>query len=171
MNKKVLFQILSFTIYFCLLIVFVYECLQTGEKTGTQIKDVGDVIAGAGSQITGTTVENNAEFQKKVGKFVGHYMYFCLIGIASIVSYMTLTKIKDYYRIIIHVVTGFTFAFVTEFILEARTNGRSPLFSDVLIDTAGLLTLSIIYIIVYYIIKYRKSKKIYEPVNTSMIEL
>lgn len=171
MNKKVLFQIISFTIYFCLLAIFVYECLQTGEKTGTQIQNVGGAIADAGSQITGTTVENNAEFQKKVGKFVGHYMYFCLIGIASIVSYMTLTKIKDYYRIIIHIVTGFTFALITEFVLEARTNGRSPMFSDVLIDTAGLLTLSIIYIIIYYIIKIKKNKRVYNSADASMIEL
>lgn len=171
MNKKVLFQIISFTIYFCFLAIFAYECLQTGEKTGTQIKDVGDAIAGAGSQISGTTIENNAEFQKKVGKIVGHYMYFCLIGIASIVSYMTLTKIKDYFRIIIHITTGFTFALITEFILEARTNGRSPMFSDVLIDTAGLLTLSIIYIIVYYINKIKKNKQLKQEVDTSIIEL
>ncbi len=170
MNKKLLFQIISFSIYFILLAIFVYECLQTGSTTSGQIKDVGDAIAGAGSQITGKPIENTQEFQKKVGKFVGHYMYFCLIGLASIVSYMTLTKIRDYYRIIIHVVTGFTFAFITEFLLEAKTSGRTALFSDVLIDTGGLLTLSIIYILVYYIIKIKR-KHDYKLLDFNSIEL
>ena len=159
MNRRLIFQISSFIVYILFLSIFVYECLQTGTTTQGQIKDVGDVIAQAGSQISGTTVENTTQFQKFVGKFVGHYLYFCLLGLSSIIFYLSLTKLKSYYLIIIHFVVGISFALITEFILEAKTSGRTALFSDVLIDTSGLATLSIIYIIIYYIIKHKNNKK------------
>ena len=58
----------------------------------------------------------------------------------------------------IHFGVGFIFALATEFIAEAATSGRNASFVDVLIDSAGLLTFSGIYIIIYLLIKRKKRR-------------
>lgn len=142
-----------------MLIFFVYECLKTGAETSKQVGNVAKTVANIQEAVTNKPVVVDNEYKKTISKLFGHYGYFCLLGIVSILFYMTFTKLKPYIRFIIHAGIGIIYAFSTEFIAEAKTEGRNASIIDVGIDTLGLLTLSTIFIIVYYIVIINRKKK------------
>lgn len=154
--KKNIFQILFFIFYVALLIFFLYECFQPGDKAGSQAGFVAGIIARVQSFITGKEVIVDDAYRHLITKLVGHYGVFVLIGLFSILYHLTLDGFNKYVRIIIHFVIGIGFAFFTEFVAEAITSGRTASIVDVGIDVGGLITISLPISIIYLIVKSRK---------------
>ena len=92
-------------------------------------------------------MEMTDTFSTLVSKLVGHYGYFVVLGVVSIAFYLNIPKISKITAIILHFSVGFLFAFISEFVAERMTSGRHASMVDVLIDMAGLITLSILIII------------------------
>ena len=160
MNKKhLIIQIILFVLYLGMLIFFIYECFQNGNEAGRQAGWVSDTIAKILSKISGKEIVVDTHFKTLVSKLVGHYGYFCILGLISILFYMTFNKLKVYIRFLIHLSVGIAFALISEFLAEAITSGRNASIIDVLIDVGGLLTLSSIYILIYYLVNKQKEKK------------
>jgi len=159
-NKKLLFmQIVLLIIYLSMLAFFMYECFKTGEEASKQAAGVANVVADVQSAITQKPVVVDNNYKVLVSKLVGHYAYFCILGLVSILFYMTFKRLKPIFRIILHFGIGFIFALITEFVAEAITKGRNASIVDVFIDFGGLATISMIYIIIYYILRYKNNKK------------
>ena len=159
MNRYRVIQIVLLILYIGMLVFFTYECFQTGQKASDQAGNVAQVVASTQEKITGKPVTVDNEYKKTLSKLFGHYGYFCLLGLVSILFYMTLKRFRPYIRFIMHLAVGITFAFLSEFLAEALTEGRNASILDVLIDSLGLVTLSGIFMIIYYIIIYKKNKQ------------
>ena len=158
MKKIKIRTIIFFIIYLAMLIFFTYECFQDSNKAGSQAGFVSEILAKVLGFIRGKEVTIDDNFRYYVSKIIGHYSYFVILGTFSILFYMSLDRLKDYIRIILHFGIGITFAFLSEFIAEALTSGRNASIKDVGIDTLGLITVSVPYIIIYYIIIYKRKK-------------
>ena len=157
MNNKInLKQIILFIIYLGMLIFFMYECFQNGDSAGNQASIFSNIIAKIHGFFKGEEIIVDDNYRLVISKLFGHYGYFCVLGLVSILFYMTITRFRILWRFMIHFGVGFIFAIATEFIAEAATSGRNASFVDVLIDSAGLLTFSGIYIIIYIIIMKKR---------------
>ena len=157
--KKNVIQIIFFLLYAALMIFFLYECFQPGDKASGQAGWVAEILAKVQSFITGKEVVVDANYKLLVTKLVGHYGIFVLIGLFSIIYHLTLDGFNRFIRILVHFVIGVGFAFGTEFVAEAVTSGRTASIVDVGIDTLGLITLSVPIIIVYLIVILRRERK------------
>ncbi|MBQ9448937.1 MAG: VanZ family protein [Acholeplasmatales bacterium] len=157
--KKNIIQIIFFVLYAALMIFFLYECFQPGDKAGNQAGWVASIIAKIQGFFTGKEVIVDDHYRYLVTKLVGHYGIFVLIGLFSIIYHLTLDGFNRFIRILIHFVIGVGFAFGTEFVAEAVTSGRTASIVDVGIDTLGLITLSVPIIIVYLIVILRRERK------------
>ena len=58
-----------------------------------------------------------------------------------------------------HYVAGIGFAFISEFLLEGNTSGRTASIGDVMLDSGGFISISSILVIVYLIIYFVKKKR------------
>ena len=159
MNRLRIVQIILLILYLGMLAFFTYECFQTGASASKQAGNFANAVAKVEEAITKKPVVIDNNYRTMVSKLFGHYGYFCILGLVSILFYMTFTKLKVYIRFIIHLVVGISFAFLSEFIAEALTEGRNASINDVGIDTLGLITLSGLFIIIYYIVYFVKKKK------------
>ena len=158
-NKFMAIQIILAILYISMLAFFVYECFKNGEDASKQANGVAEVVANVQEAITKKPVEVDDHYRMVISKGLGHYGYFCFLGLVSILFYMTFKKIKLGFRILIHYTSGIVFAFLTEFVAEALTSGRNASFTDVLIDTAGLFTFSSIFLLIFFIYRYIKGVK------------
>ena len=159
MSRFRVVQIILLIIYIGMLVFFTYECFQTGTNASKQASGVAQVVANVQEAITRKPVVVDSNYKTLISKLIGHYGYFCILGLVSILFYMTLTGFKAYIRFIIHLAAGIVFAFLSEFLAEAITEGRTASIADVGIDILGLITLSGIFIMIYYIVVIHKKKK------------
>ena len=155
-------QITLAIIYIALMVFFVCKCLENGADSTESSQRVADATATVINGVAGSgTVDSQSEsFHSWVRKFIGHYSYFVLLGSVSTLFYLSLRKkVKDYLLLTISFSVGFIFAVISEFLLEAKTLGRTGSWSDVGIDYLGFITLSIVIVFIYYLIKFKKSRK------------
>lgn len=159
MNRLRIVQIILLILYLGMLAFFTYECFQTGASASKQAGNFANAVAKVEEAITKKPIVVDNNYRTMVSKVFGHYGYFCILGLVSILFYMTFTKLKVYMRFIIHLAVGISFAFLSEFIAEALTEGRTASIVDVGIDSLGLITLSGLFIITYYVVIVIKKKK------------
>lgn len=157
--KRKLFTLLFFIIYIFMIAFFIYKCLETGTTSSASSDKVADVVAGVTEEITHKPVVVDDNYKTMIRKLIGHFGYFMAMGTVSIIFYLLL-EIKKYnwIKIIFHYVIGIGLAFISEFVLEANTEGRGASIKDVGIDSGGFVLLSTIILLVYLFIKYKKSK-------------
>ena len=158
-NKFMAIQIILSILYVAMLVFFAYECFKNGEDASKQASGVANVVANVQEAITKKPVVVDDNYRLAISKGIGHYGYFCLLGLVSVLFYMTFKKLKIGFRVLLHFTSGIVFAFLTEFVAEALTSGRNASFTDVLIDTAGLFTFSSIFLLIFFIYKYIKGVK------------
>jgi len=158
-KKYVFYQICLIIAYIALIAGFCYMCLQTGGESSNTSQKVAEGVASAQEAITGKSVVVDDDYITIIRKALGHFGFFLIFGIVSAMLYLSLYTLKPFYRVSIHYVSGIELALISEFILEASSDGRGPSFKDVLIDCGGFIAISTIIILVWGIIKYKKSKK------------
>ncbi|MGM9969136.1 MAG: VanZ family protein [Anaeroplasma sp.] len=158
--KHRIYQICLLILYISLISFFTYQSLKNGEESSKASSEVSNIIAGVGEAITQRPIEVTEKFDYNVRKIFGHYLYFVVLGIVSILMYYSIKGLKLIVSTTIHFSTGFLFAFITEFVLQKLTEGRGPSMKDVGIDCLGFVTVSLIIVIVVFITNKRKSHKI-----------
>lgn len=147
--KKRIYQIILLIIYISLLVFFTIESLKDGNRTMESSNRISFLVRDIIKFFTGINIEIDDNFNYIIRKFIGHFSYFCVLGIVSSLLYFSFNNGKNYYKLaIIHFSSGFIFAFFTEFIFELFTSGRSASFKDVMIDFLGFIFIS--PIIFYY---------------------
>lgn len=162
--KKYILPILLGIIYVGMICFFTYKCLETGSKSTESSNKVAEVIKDVTNEVFNTNIQMTDSYTTLIRKLVGHFGYFVLFGVVSILFYKSL-KMNNIITVVIHYVSGFLFAFISEYCLEGKTDGRSASFKDVMIDFSGFITISTIMIIVYFIVAYRKKAKIEKQEN------
>ena len=139
-------------IYICLIIFFFKKCLETGDKSSNSSLYVARFVQSILNNLFGQHIELDDQFLHIIRKLIGHFGFNLVLGITSIIFYINLC-IKKLYTILLHYGVGFLIAFISEFLLEGITSGRSASFNDVLIDYAGFLSISTIIVLTYYMKK------------------
>jgi VanZ family protein len=141
---------------------YIVKSLENGQDSLSSSTSVAKGVAKIDEVITGKTVKVDDNFRHLIRKYIGHYGYFVLFGIISILLYLSLPKLKHYIKIIINYSIGFIFAFMTEFLFQLNAKDRNPSFLDVMIDFGGFVTLSSFIVLFYYIkrdsINYKKDQ-------------
>ena len=166
MKKRIiiinLIRILLLTSYLFMMAFYIVKSLENGQDSLSSSTSVAQGIAKIDEAITGKTVKVDDNFRHLIRKYIGHYGYFVLFGIISILLYLSLPKLKHYIKIIINYSIGFIFAFMTEFLFQLNAKDRNPSFLDVMIDFGGFVTLSSFIVLFYYIkrdsINYKKDQ-------------
>ena len=166
MKKRIIIiniiRILLFTSYLFMMAFYIVKSLENGQDSLSSSTSVAKGVAKIDEVITGKTVKVDDNFRHLIRKYIGHYGYFVLFGIISILLYLSLPKLKHYIKIIINYSIGFIFAFMTEFLFQLNAKDRNPSFLDVMIDFGGFVTLSSFIVLFYYIkrdsINYKKDQ-------------
>lgn len=159
MKKYIVYQIILLISYIALIMFFSYMSMQTGTESSGVSQTVADSVASVEEKVTGKPVVVDDNYILVIRKIFGHGGFFALFGIVSSLLFLSLYTINIYLRTSIHYVSGILYAFISEFILEASTVGRTPSFSDVALDSVAFVSLSTIIIIIYFIIKHSRRRK------------
>lgn len=162
-SKKRLILIIALAIaYIALVAFFVYQCCLTGEKSSEQSDVVVDIVVKPIEQIGGKPVQRTPQLKTLIRKLVGHMGFFAVWGTVSIVLFIVaFPQSKGLLVGVAHFSIGLAFAFFSEYVLQANTQGRGPGIKDVLIDYGGYLLFSLFIFIIYYALQYKKNHAIH----------
>lgn len=157
-NKKKIF-LLDIIIILCWMgIVFTFSA-QPGRTSTDLSGTIAEKVVNIVHRNDELTSKERTALTKKyngVLRKLAHYTIYLLGGIVIISFINSLTNNKK--RIVIlTILSGFAYALSDE-IHQSFTPGRDPRFTDVLIDTAGVITGVIIYLISLVIAKKIKEK-------------
>ena len=142
-KKKIFYQITLGLIYLLLIVWFSYESLKNGPESSSTSNSVGTIISEVVSTVTNKEFIVTDEIRSFIRKFIGHFSYFFILGIVSTLFYFSFDNKKNYIILFsINYISGFTFAFVTEFVFQKNSMGRTPSLQDVFIDVLGFIFLS-----------------------------
>lgn len=147
MNKRYLVRIISLILYIALIIFFTIKCFENGDTSTSTSRSVAKIIKNILNTIFRTNIEMTDGYLKIIRKLIGHFLYFLVLGVVSLIFYLTFERRN--LNIIIHYTIGLLFALTSEFIFEANTSGRNASFNDVIIDYIGFISLSSIMLVIY----------------------
>ena len=157
MNKKVLSIVLSWLMVAIVMFIIVNFSLESSEKsTATSEQIVNSVISGADT-ITNSQREMISLVTRKLAHF-GIYMLlgFCLFNAFS----FTLSK-KFVYLELFSCLFAFLFSLFDEFVIQNIAFDRAPQITDVLIDFAGIIVGTAVYLALFIIVrKFNKKTEI-----------
>ena len=149
---------------FITLVIFI-KALENGETSTTSSNQVTDVIVDAIDNILPGEKSITDKFDIDDIKFfirkaIGHFGIFLILGIFSTLTYFYFINKKNL-SIIITIIVGVITAALSE-LFQAIPDGRSPAFTDILIDCGGyFLAVVSTWLIIYvsYYIKLKRSSK------------
>lgn len=151
--RKRIYQIVLFVLYIGLLVFFSYESLKDGSSSSDSSSRISLIISSIIEFFTGKDFIITDSFDYLVRKLIGHFSYFCLLGIISSLFYYSFVnnlKKLNYFSIV-HFSTGFVFAFITEYLFQQIAIGRNPSMKDVIIDFSGFIFISsFIFLVLYF---------------------
>lgn len=154
MNKKLIIKLIKITLIIIWMITVFLFSSENGEKSETTSKKVTKVVIG----VVGDNEEKKNETEiKKVDKKIrklAHYTIYTVGGIL-IISYFQTTKKELREKVIYSVAIGAGYA-VTDELHQLLVSERTARLLDVGIDTLGIITGVILYLMV--IKEYKKIK-------------
>ncbi len=98
---------------------------------------------------------------------LAHFTIYTILGLLL----MSLAETFDFTnkkRLLLSVLIGFLYACLDEF-HQSFTPGRTPLFTDVLIDMLGVIVGSLIVLICVKIIQNKRNKKLMKEIKTNVV--
>ena len=98
---------------------------------------------------------------------LAHFTIYTILGLLL----MSLTETFDFTnkkRLLLSVLIGFIYACLDEF-HQSFTAGRTPLITDVFIDTLGVIVGSLIVLICVKIIQNKRNKKLKKEIKTNVV--
>lgn len=134
---------------------------QDGEKSGSISKKITEEIVKRIPQIQEKEQEEReliTQRTEKVIRKLAHFSIYTVVGIL-LMALVSTYQIKEKNKIIISIIIGITYACSDE-IHQSFIPGRSPMITDVIIDTMGVI-LGILLILLGKVIikKYRKNSE------------
>lgn len=134
---------------------------QDGEKSGSISKKITEEIVKRIPQIQEKEQEEReliTQRTEKVIRKIAHFSIYTVVGIL-LMALVSTYQIKEKNKIIISIIIGITYACSDE-IHQSFIPGRSPMITDVMIDTMGVI-LGILLILLGKVIikKYRKNSE------------
>ena len=81
--KKRIYQIILLIIYISLLVFFTIESLKDGNSTMESSNRISFLVRDIIKFFTGINIEIDDNFNYLIRKFIGHFSYFCVLGIVS----------------------------------------------------------------------------------------
>lgn len=158
LNKKKRF-LLDIIIILCWMgIVFTFSA-QPGRNSTNLSGSIAEKIVNIVHRNDDLTSKEKTELTKKYNRVLrklAHYTIYLLGGIA-IISFINSLMNNKKLTITLTILSGFVYALSDE-IHQSFTPGRDPRITDVLIDTSGVITGVIIYIVILAIAKKTKKK-------------
>ena len=140
-NKKAI-QITSAIITCCIFcIIFSFSSQKAEQSEGISRKISGTIVE-ITTQIQGQNL-SEMQMQGKITKVdrvvrkVAHFSLYTIVGIA-VMSLLSTTDMKQRNKILITIVIGMTYA-ISDEIHQKFVAGRTPLVTDVIIDTSGVI--------------------------------
>lgn len=134
---------------------------QDGEKSGSISKRITEKIATLIPQIQEKSKlekENIMNKMERIIRKMAHFSIYTVVGLL-LMSLISTYNIKEKNRLIITLTTGIIYASSDE-IHQSFVPGRSPMITDVVIDTMGVILGILLIILGKKIIKkYRKNKQ------------
>jgi len=139
-------------IYLSLIIFFIVQSCKTGVDSSRSSNVVAKIIKKVIDALFNTNIEMNDSYLTLIRKLIGHFGFFLVLGLISILFYISL-QIKSLYIGIIHYSIGLFLALSSEFIFEANSAGRGPSIYDSLIDILGFILISTVIFVIHVIKK------------------
>lgn len=160
MKKNILRIILILLLLGTFYIIFGFSS-QDGEKSGSISKRITEKIATLIPQIQEKSKlekENIMNKMERIIRKMAHFSIYTVVGLL-LMSLISTYNIKEKNRLIITLTTGIIYASSDE-IHQSFVPGRSPMITDVVIDTMGVILGILLIILGKKIIKkYRKNKQ------------
>lgn len=159
-KTKIIYRICIGTIYFLLLIFFSLESLKSGNASGETSNNFANIIFNTLSFIFNKNIYITETTIIFIRKLVGHFLYFSVLGIVSILFFYSFYNYSNFNLLFfLNYLSGFGFAFITEFVFQNLADERFPSMEDVIIDCTGFLFFSI------FLLKYFFYKNIEKSTN------
>lgn len=110
-----------------------------------------------------SVIENINAFNAFIRKLLGHFTAFLILGIFSTMFYLLAFDQKHWlWSTPVNFLSGFALAGITE-LIQLYTPGRAGVWSDVWLDFRGFISsaivLTVLYIGIYYLVRYLKERK------------
>ena len=160
MKKNILRIILILLLLGTFYIIFGFSS-QDGEKSGSISRRITEKIATFIPQIQKENEiekENIMNTMERIIRKMAHFSIYTVVGLLSMALVSTY-NIKEKNRLIISLTTGIIYASSDE-IHQSFVPGRSPMITDIVIDTMGVILGILLIILGKKIIKkYRKNKQ------------
>lgn len=138
-NRKIL-QIILIILTICVLgAIFKFSSQQSEQSEGLSRKISGTII----NIVPGSKNLSQIEYEKKLTKVdcvirkMAHFSIYTMLGLIVMALFLT-TKIEQDKSITITIILGILYAMSDE-IHQNFVDGRSPMVTDVMIDTAGVM--------------------------------
>ena len=160
MKKNILRIILILLLLGTFYIIFGFSS-QDGEKSGSISRRITEKIATFIPQIQEKSKlekENIMNTMESIIRKMAHFSIYTVVGLL-LMSLLSTYNIKEKNRLIITLITGIIYASSDE-IHQSFVPGRSPMITDVVIDTMGVILGILLIILGKKIIKkYRENKQ------------
>lgn len=160
MKKNILRIILILLLLGTFYIIFGFSS-QDGEKSGSISRRITEKIATFIPQIQKENEiekENIMNTMERIIRKMAHFSIYTVVGLL-LMALVSTYNIKEKNRLIISLTTGIIYATSDE-IHQSFVPGRSPMITDVVIDTMGVILGILLIILGKKIIKkYRKNKQ------------
>lgn len=160
MKKNILRIILILLLLETFYIIFGFSS-QDGEKSGSISRRITEKIATFIPQIQNENEiekENIMNTMERIIRKMAHFSIYTVVGLL-LMSLVSTYNIKEKNRLIITLTTGIIYASSDE-IHQSFVPGRSPMITDIVIDTMGVILGILLIILGKKIIKkYRKNKQ------------
>lgn len=160
MKKNILRIILILLLLGTFYIIFGFSS-QDGEKSGSISRRITEKIATFIPQIQKENEiekENIMNTMERIIRKMAHFSIYTVVGLL-LMSLVSTYNIKEKNRLIITLTTGIIYASSDE-IHQSFVPGRSPMITDIVIDTMGVILGILLIILGKKIIKkYRKNKQ------------
>lgn len=166
MEKNILRIILLILLGLTFYIIFGFSG-QDGGNSGTLSKEVTQFIININPFTNDLAIEEKDKIVQTLHPIIrkiAHFSIYTIVGIL-LMSFVSTYKIKTWKRIVISFTVGFIYACTDEF-HQTFIPDRCGNFTDVLIDSSGVITgIILVYAIIHIVNQKYLNRKIYRHIN------
>ena len=134
-RKKIFIAIFSWILVFLTLLMITKFSLEDDQKSTDSSDQIFDSVIKDETSLNKDDIKAAHRFIRKFA----HLGIYMLLGFCLNNAFFVSFDLKNFFNGCLTIFFGFTFSIFDEFIIQGSTQGRTPMFTDVLIDFLGLL--------------------------------
>ena len=158
MNKrKAIIIILSWLFVLITMIIISSFSMQNGEASKETSDGIVEVIVEQLPNKDQITIEQKDNIRFSVRK-LAHFSIYTVLGFSLFNAIKNSFKIKAIFCALSSVVSSSLFAIIDEFLIQGHSDGRSPQWTDVLIDSFGAIIGVLLFVCIILIYNKVKDK-------------